>query len=82
MIFARPDNNDSAAASGATEPPQRRETQAVRDRDQQDLSEDLAKIRHDIVLLRRRLKINARKSKKLSSDTEILLKKVVKPPER
>jgi hypothetical protein len=54
----------------------------VDDREEHNLSEDLAKIRHDIVVLRRRLKINARKSKKLSSDTEILLKKVVKPPER
>jgi hypothetical protein len=41
-------------------------------------SEDLAKIRQDIVALRRRLKINRAKSKRLSSDTEFLLKKVEK----
>ena len=39
-------------------------------------AEDLAKIRQEIVALRRRLKVSARKNRKLSSDTEMLLKKV------
>ena len=41
-------------------------------------ADDLAKIRQEIAALRRRLKVSARRNRKLSSDTELLLKKVEK----
>jgi hypothetical protein len=42
-------------------------------------AEDLAKIQEEIVALRRRLRVTARRNRKLSSETELLLKKVVGP---
>jgi hypothetical protein len=42
-------------------------------------AEDLVKIRREIIALRRRLKATARRNRKLSSDTEMLLRKVEKP---
>jgi hypothetical protein len=43
-------------------------------------SEEIIKFRQELAALRRRLRANAKKSKNLSSDTEILLKKI-KPEE-
>ena len=44
-------------------------------------AEDLTKIRKEIVALRRRLRATARRNRKLTSATEILLKKVAAPEE-
>ena len=43
------------------------------------VDEELARIRQNIVKQRRRLKKTAEKSQALSSDTDFLLKQVVKP---
>ena len=48
------------------------------DPDANKSAKDLAKIRQEIVALRRRLKDSARRNRKLSSETELLLKKVEK----
>jgi hypothetical protein len=55
--------------------------ECVMDSGEKKTSEDLAKITQDIVALRRRIKANAKKSQKLTSETEHLLKKVLKPEE-
>jgi len=46
------------------------------DRSDKHISSDLARFRQEMAALRRRLRANAKKSKKLSSDTEVLIKRI------